>query len=133
MACRVLFFDLTPEEKLYFNNNKHDYFNIEFLETSLNSETINCLRDNDFENTIMISIRPSSNVTSEIISRFKNLRLIALRSQEYNFIDWRYCLNHNIAVINVETLSQNSVDYILKESFAGMTSFLCGGKDNRVV
>lgn len=133
MVCKVLFFDLHECEKNYVEGIKSDYFNIEFFEHSLNVDTISDLSREDFENTVMISVRPLSRVSSEIIEKFKNLRLIASRAQEYAYIDWRYCLNNNIALINVETNRDNSPDYILKKSFAGMTNFLCGGKDYRVV
>lgn len=133
MVCKVLFFDLHECERKYADEIKSDYFSIEYFERSLNNETIDCLRDSDFENTVMISVRPPSKLGADIISRFKNLRLIASRAQEYNYIDWRYCLNNNIALINVETNRDNSPEYILHKSFEGMTNFLCGGKDYRVV
>ena len=133
MVCKVLFFDLHECEKNYIDKCKSDYFDIEFFEHSLNNENIDCLRSGDFENTVMISVRPPSKLSAEIISKFRNLRLIASRAQEYNYIDWRYCLNNNIALINVETNRDNSPEYVLKKSFEGMTNFLCGGKDYRVV
>ncbi len=133
MVCKVLFFDMNEEEKTYLEEHKSDYFNIEFFENSLNDETVKCIKTRDFEEAVMISVRPHSRVSENIIKRFENLRLIASRAQEYNYIDWRYCLNNNIAIINVETNKDNSYEYILKNSFAGMTDFLCGGKDYRVV
>lgn len=133
MVCKVLFFDTNEDEKNYLDENKSDYFHIEYFGHSLNKDSLNCLKKQDYEDTVMISVRPHSRVSEDIIKKFENLRLIASRAQEYNYIDWRYCLNNNIALINVETNRDDSTQYILKNSFAGMTDFLCGGKNYRVV
>lgn len=133
MSCKVLFFDLHDGEKDYLEKNRPDYFDIKFFDTSLNPKNLTNLAPEDFSAAVMISVRPMSNVDREIISKFKNLRLISSRAQEYNYIDWRYCLNNNIALINVDTAKDNSVKYILEETFDAMSSFLCGGKDNRIV
>ncbi|MBR1425736.1 hypothetical protein IJ579_09275 [bacterium] len=129
---KVLFFDLCEEEKPYVIE-KSDCFDVKLFECCLDDNTINTLKEEDFEDTVMISIKPSSKLSADIISKFKNLRLIAVRARKYDCVDWQYCFDNNIALTNVEKYSQSEPDLLLKESFSCMAGFLSGGKENRVV
>lgn len=134
MACRILFFDHTLLEKRFFEVNKFDNFDIKFFEWELNKDTVGNLAQEDLDNTVMINIYKNSVVDSQVMSKFKNLRLVAVRSEDYDNVDVGYCLNNNIALINVEYIEDpHSMEYRLKASFRGMADFLCGGKSNRVV
>lgn len=48
----------------------------------------------------VISCFTFSRVTAEVLKKFPNLKLIALRSVGFNHIDIDYCKEHNIAVVN---------------------------------
>lgn len=133
MGCKLLFFDYRDVEKSFFVNNYLNNFDITFFSSSINDESIDNLSQSELDKTVMISVRELSMLTPYVISRFKNLRLISLRSDNYNNIDLIYCFNNNIALINVESANSLSVEKLLKTTFAGMTNFLCGGKEHRVV
>ena len=130
MVCKVLFFEYGKNEEYYFENNETSpYFDIQTFEKPLTEETLpNC----NLDQVSMISISSKSLITSNIVNKFKNLRLIATRTEDFSHIDIKSCFDKNIAVINVEP-PHKSYDYNIKNSFKGMKSFLCGGKDNRIV
>lgn len=48
----------------------------------------------------VISCFTFSRVSAEVLKKFPNLKLIALRSVGFNHIDIDYCKEHNIAVVN---------------------------------
>ena len=66
-----------------------------------------------------------------IINQFKNLRLISTRTRDFGHIDLQSCLNNNIAIVNVE--NESDCENNLAETFAGMSSYLCGCKDYRIL
>ncbi len=134
MACKVLFFDLSKNEKKYLDRNNFDIFDIKTFDTSLNDETVQSLTEEDLNKTVMISVFTTSDVNKDVISKFKNLRLISTRSAGVSHIDMKTCLNRNIAVVNVETLEiKNSTDYMLSRVFAGMEGYFNGDKEHRVL
>lgn len=109
MSCKMLFFDYRESEKKFFEQHKFENYDIKFFTESLNEETITSLEEKDFEETMIISVFIASKVTGEIISRFKNLRVISTRSTGYDHIDLNPCINKNIAIINVESYGHSSV------------------------
>lgn len=133
MVCKLLFFEYKDDERSFFINNDLVNFDIKFFPNAINDVSIDNLSQNELNETVMLSVNESSVLTPYVISRFKNLRLISVRSCDYNNIDLVYCFNNNIALINVEKSKDKNPDEVLKESFAGMANFLCGGKEYRVV
>ncbi len=133
MVCKLLFFDYTNEEKAFFDTNQLDNFDITFFQSCLNDENVDNLSRIELDETVILSIREASNLSPYVISRFKNLLLISVRSYDYTNVDVIYCFHNNIALINVESANNISTEYLLRESFKGMTNFLCGGKEYRVV
>ncbi len=109
MSCKMLFFDYRESEKKFFEQHKFENYDIKFFTESLNDETINMLSEEDFEQTMIISVFISSKVTNDIISKFKNLRVISTRSTGYDHIDLNSCINKNIALINVESYGHSAV------------------------
>jgi len=105
----MLLFDFRETEKAYFEHNNLDNFEIKFLKESLNEETVNNLSEEDLENTVAISVFITSEITKEVIDRFKNLRVITTRSTGYDHIDLTACRDKNIALINVEKYGNTSV------------------------
>ena len=89
MACKMLFFDYRKPEEHFFKKHKLENFDIKFFEESLNESTLNLLTEEDFENTMIISVFISSTIDENIISRFKNLLVISTRSTGYDHI----CIN----------------------------------------
>lgn len=109
MVAKMLFFDYREAEKSFFKKNKFDNFDIKFFDESLNEDTIKKLSQEDLDNTMIISVFITSNICREVISKFKNLRIISTRSTGYDHIESSYCIDKNIAIINVESYGGLSV------------------------
>ena len=109
MACKMLFFDYRESEADFFKKHDFSNYDIKFFSESLNEETFNNLSDDDIENTMIISVFISSIIDENIISRFKNLRVISTRSTGYDHIDLTSCVNKNIALINVDSYGDSAV------------------------
>lgn len=109
MSCKMLFFDYRDSEEDFFKKNDFSNFDIKFFKESLNEETFNKLSEDDIENTMIISVFISSTIDENIISRFKNLRVISTRSTGYDHIDVNSCVNKNIALINVDSYGDSAV------------------------
>ncbi len=109
MACRMLFFDYRESEELFFTENPCNSYDIKFFRESLNELTISNLTEEDFEQTMIISVFSSSKINEEIISKFKNLRVITTRSAGHDHIDINCCINKNIALINVDSFGSKAV------------------------
>lgn len=133
MVCRILFFGYTPSDKPYFDKNPLENFSIKFIEGDLNRETANALSADDLENTAAVNIDTNSEITREVIEKFKNLRVIATRSKDCSHIDMPCCIERNIAVVNVENYKPDCAYYNLNAAFKGITAVLCGMKEYRVV
>lgn len=109
MSCKMLFFDYRESEEKFFEDNCFENYEIKFFKESLNESTLNLLSEDDFEKTMIISVFITSTVSSEIISRFKNLRVISTRSTGYDHICINSCRNKNIALINVDSYGSTAV------------------------
>lgn len=109
MTCKMLLFDFRDTEKQFFDKNKFDNFDIKFFKESLNEKMLENLTQEDFDNTMIISVFITSSINQKILEKFKNLRIISTRSTGYDHIDLQACLNKNIALINVEGYGNSSV------------------------
>ena len=109
MACRVLFFDYRASEEKFFERHCLDNFDIKFFKESLDENFLDNLSQEDFDETMIISVFISSNVSENVISKFKNLRIISTRSTGYDHIDIKSCSEKHIALINVESYGCTSV------------------------
>lgn len=109
MACKMLFFDYRKPEEHFFKKHKFENFDIKFFEESLNESTLNLLTEEDFENTMIISVFISSTIDENIISRFKNLRVISTRSTGYDHICINSCVNKNVTLLNVDSYGSIAV------------------------
>ena len=107
MACKMLIFDLRETEKNYFNQNNFENFEIKFFQKSLNEETVKKIPKEDLENALIISVFTTSEITEKVIENFKNLRIVSTRSTGCEHIDFKPCINKNIAIINVEKYGNN--------------------------
>lgn len=114
MACRMLFFDYRDSEEQFFKENPCSSYDIKFFRESLNELTISNLTDEDLEQTMIISVFSTSRVGEEIISKFKNLRIITTRSTGHDHIDIGCCIEKNIALINVDSYgSKAAAQFVL--------------------
>ena len=104
---KMLFFEEKEAEKTYFKEHKINDFEITFFDEVLDKNTE--LTDKQYEETVVLSIFINSNITNEVISKFKNLMVVSTRSTGYNHIDIEACKKRNIAVINVEDYGKTSV------------------------
>ncbi len=133
MVCKILFFDLKPSEKLFFERKSLDNYCIKFFETALNENTIKNISEIDLNETGVISIGLNSKITGDMIEKFKNLRVISARSKEYGHIDFPVCIDKNIAVVNIEQYMEDNDCHNLKIVFNSITSVLCGDKQFRII
>lgn len=92
---KIVFFDADNFDKKFLNAAFDGKFNIEYVENSLNDMTE--LTDKQKQAQI-ISCFTTSRVSREVLEKFPNLKLIALRSVGFNHIDTDYCKEHGIAV-----------------------------------
>ena len=133
MVCKMLLFDFREEEKSFFKTYRNDNYDIKFIKEPLNVNTIKKLTSQELEDTSIISVFITSEVSEEVILKFKNLRIISTRSARYGHIDINSCVTNNIALVNVEDCAGKSVEYVLAETFKGIMSVYCGAKNYRVV
>ena len=133
MVCKMLFFDYREQEKSFFEKYRNENYDIKFIEEPLNIETVEKLSKKELDETSIISVFITSKVSADVISKFKNLRIISARSSKYGHIDLNACVTNNIALVNVESYTSRTPEYILAETFKGIMSVYCGAKNYRVV
>lgn len=103
----ILFYDLRESEKAYFERNIYCDFDITFKEEALTEKTK--ITDEELENTNILCVYRSSILNEKVLSKFKNLRMIATRSHGFTHIDLDYCVRNRISVINVEQYGEEAV------------------------
>ncbi|MCQ2739464.1 MAG: lactate dehydrogenase [bacterium] len=104
---KMLMFDFRESEKEFFKEHSFDNYEIEFIKSPLNS--LYELNEEQIEETVILSVFITSELTEYTLKKFKNLQVIATRSTGYSHIDIDYCKKHNIAVINVPNYGATSV------------------------
>ena len=73
---RMLIFDFRESEKEFFKKNEFVDFDITFINEPLND--ITQLTEEQKDETSLISVYRSSNLTSKVLNQFKNLRIIII-------------------------------------------------------
>lgn len=109
MAIKMLLFDFRESEEKFFQDNNLENFDITFFTNSLNEDTVNELTPEQLEQTTIISVFIDSEVTQDVIDKFKNLRIISTRSTGIDHINHRICVDKNIDVVNVGSYGERSV------------------------
>ncbi len=104
---KMLMFDFRDSEKKFFEDRVFTDIDITFYKEPL-TENFELL-PKELDETDVICVAPSSNLTSDILEKFKNLRTVATRSTGYNHINIKYCIEKNIAVYNVEAYGKTAV------------------------
>ena len=104
---KMLMFDFRDSEKSFFQKHNFQDIEITFIKEPLNISSK--LSEQQLEETDIVSVFIGSDVSAEVLKKFKNLRIVATRSTGYNHIDIDYCRNNNITVFNVNDYGQKSV------------------------
>ena len=104
---KMLMFDFRESEKSFFQKNKFIDFDITFIKEPLNEKTE--LTEEELNETVVISVFTTSDITEEVLKKFKNLRIISTRSTSYSHIDTNYCISQKIAVVNIEQYGKTAV------------------------
>lgn len=104
----MLIFDYKDTEKYFFEEGIED-FDIKFFEDSLNEQTVENLSDEDKTETTVLSVFINSEISSDVLNKFHNLRIIATRSTGINHIDVEACNRRHIKILNVEKYGSTSV------------------------
>lgn len=108
----MLFFDLKDSEKKFFEENNSSDFEITFYKESLTENTK--LTVNECDKTAILCVYTNSLITNKVLDKFKNICLIAVRSNRYDNIDINACRQRNIAVVNISDSGNTSVaQYVL--------------------
>lgn len=125
---KMLMFELKKSEEEYLNNINTSDFEITYFKNSLNKETKLTLKQCD--ETAILSVFTDSQVTSEVLNKFKNLRIIVTRSLSYEHIDTNECRKHNIAVINVNDYARDAISqYVTGLIFAMSRNIVLANND----
>ena len=109
MTINMLMFEFRDAEQKYFEKYKDDHFNITFYKECLNEDFLEKIPQDIMDNTSVISVFVNSRINKEILSRFKNLRIISTRSTAYDHICLEACSDKNIALLNVPDYGKTSV------------------------
>ena len=104
---KMLMFDLKESEEKFLENYDTSDFEITYFRESLNKNTK--LTVEECDQTAILSVFITSDITKEVLDKFKNLRIITTRSICYKHIDLDECRKRNIAVINAVEYGRNSV------------------------
>lgn len=93
---KIVYFDVEDYEKEFLITANANY-DFALVYSPLNE--MNNINP-EYYNADIISVFTTSRVSAKVLEKFKNLKLIALRSVGFNHIDIEYCKKNNIAVVN---------------------------------
>ena len=99
---KIIIFEVESWEREAFKelSAKHDF---EFLENSLTEENVSQYVAADIISTFIYS-----EVTTQVLEQFNQLKLIATRSTCFDYIDINYCHRNGITVSNVPTYGERT-------------------------
>ncbi|MCR5266190.1 MAG: hypothetical protein K6E29_06310 [Cyanobacteria bacterium RUI128] len=130
---KLLMFDLKKSEEEYLREIDTSDFEITCFKNSLDKETKLTVKQCD--ETGIISVFVNSKLTSEVLNKFKNLRIIVTRSVCFEHIDINECRRRNIAVINVNEYAREAISqYVIGLIFAMSRNIVLANNDvkNRI-
>lgn len=93
---KIVYFDVEDYEKEFLITANANY-DFSLVHSPLNEMNNICP---EYYNADIISVFTTSRVSAKVLEKFKNLKLIALRSVGFNHIDLEYCKKNNISVVN---------------------------------
>lgn len=103
---KILFYDLDGFERNYLLENIPKQIEPYYFDFPLSDNTKIIGKYSDCR---AVSVFINSNLTSETLSKFRNLKYIFLRSTGYSHVDINYCKNNNIEIYNVPTYGSRTV------------------------
>ena len=109
MTINILMFEYRDAEKKFFENNEIENCNITFFKECLTEEFLDSVPQKLLDETTAISVFINSKISKEILTRFKNLRIVSTRSTAYDHICIEACSDKNIALVNVPDYGKVSV------------------------
>ena len=104
---KMLMFDVKETEMKVINDYDTSDYEITYFRESLNINTK--LTVQEYDETSIISVFITSDISKGLIDKFKNLRVILTRSICHKHIDINECRRRNIAVINVNDYARESI------------------------
>lgn len=109
MSINMLVFEMRETEEKFFKSRSFEGFNFTFFDECLNEEFAENLSEDILKNATVISISKESSLTDTVLDKFKNLRIVSIRSDDYDQVCISKCKERNIAVINVPQNNTKSV------------------------
>lgn len=109
---KIVFFDSKEIEEKYLRENLNGNFECLFIKDSLNSDLSNILPQDQLATVYeadIVSVFTTSKVSSNVLSKFPNLKLVTTRSTGFNHVDSEYCKEHNIPVVNVPRYGEATI------------------------
>lgn len=107
--AKIVYFNASEIDKDYWKKNplpiEADIILFEESPLNLTQEEKQSVCDAEVISVFVHAV----NMGAEILSSFKNLKLIALRSTGFNNVDLNYCKEHNIEVVNVPGYGESTV------------------------
>ena len=103
---KILFFDVAEYEVEFLNKACEGKFEYQLIKEPLNGLF---QLSKEQEDAQIISCFTTSRIPNDILEKFKNLELIALRSVGFNHIDIDYCKKNNIFVENTPNYGNMTV------------------------
>ncbi|MEK7573471.1 MAG: NAD(P)-dependent oxidoreductase [Patescibacteria group bacterium] len=98
---KISFFEVAQWEKSVLQNKFPD---ANFTEDKLMEENVSGYKESE-----IISCFVYSDLNSDVLSKFENLKFIAVRGTGYDRVDQEYCKNHNIKISNVPEYGSRTV------------------------
>lgn len=102
---KIVFFNITEEDKNFFNNKLIGKYKLLFFDKSINNVKLT----DDILDANIISCFTISQLNKESLEKFKNLEMIALRCVGFNNIDIEYCKEKAIKVLNAKGYGNRTV------------------------
>ena len=103
---KIIFFDVKDYEVDFFKRECDGKFDYKLVSASLDSLS---KEDKDYNDAEVVSCFTTSRVGEDVLKKFPNLKLLALRSVGFNHIDIEYCEDHGIAVANTPNYGNMTV------------------------
>ncbi|MBR5554660.1 hydroxyacid dehydrogenase [bacterium] len=103
---KIVFFDVADYEVDYLMRSCDGEFDFVLVEESLSSIS-NIL--SEWRDAEVVSCFTTSRIGKDVLKKFPNLKLLALRSVGFNHVDIDYCKKHKITVVNTPNYGNMTV------------------------
>lgn len=103
---KIIFFDVKDYEVDFLKRECDGKFDYKLVSASLDSLS---KEDKDYNDAEVVSCFTTSRIGEDVLKKFPNLKLLALRSVGFNHIDIEYCKNNGIVVTNTPNYGNMTV------------------------